>query len=120
MTTNKRPTLYEVSNIFVSWETEGQTIEGRIVSCSPVALSRGVSLRYALDTPDAGRVAFLAPVRLADTLADMPISTYVCIVYRGIRPGENIKNFAVQAEKYSPLDTPRRLVDMVTGEIISE
>ena len=114
MTTNKRPELYEVSNVFVSWETEGQTIEGRIVSCSPVALSRGVSLRYALDTPDAGRVAFLAPVRLADTLA------YIAITYNGIRPGENIKNFGVQAEKYSPLDTPRRLVDMVTGESISD
>ena len=92
------PDLILMSEYFQKWDEPGVMVVGRIASREPVQFAEGgESMRYVVKVSD-DTVAFLAPSQLAPLLDDMPIGTYIKVVYTG-RSGRT-KTFALEAEKY--------------------
>ena len=98
-----------------TWTTVGQEIEGSIVSSSWVVMREGpAALKYTLKQAAGNLVSFLAGVQIVEALQDMPLGTYVKIVYLGIPAGARYKDYDILAEPYEPAT---QQIDTITGEI---
>lgn len=120
--TKEMPKLKSLKAAFVKWDEEmvGHAIEGRVVDRRHIELKDGAGIRYTLDTGD-GRVAFIAPMQVAEALEGVPYGVYVRVTYNGEMKGNGTrkyKDFTVEAEEFAAVNGAS--VNHQTGEIFDE
>lgn len=111
------PILVSRKPTFIKWEDADTVAEGRFEDMRFVDLTDGACPRYTLKGSDGTRVAFLAPLQVAEALEGIPLGTYVKITYLG-KVGR-MKDFEVETEEFNPV-TKGRLVDGATGELFDD